>query len=133
MRRARVLLAEDHPRVAAELRRLLESEFDVAGVVGDGHALLREAEALAPDAIVTDIVMPGLDGIAATAILLARHPDARVVLVTAHDDPELAERGHEAGALAYVAKLAASRELVPAVHTALRGERYRTSGGRCDA
>jgi DNA-binding NarL/FixJ family response regulator len=130
MARARILLAEDHPRMAAELRRLLESEFDVAGVVGDGHALLREAEALAPDAIVTDIVMPGLDGIAATAILLAQHPNARVVLVTAHDDPELAERGHEAGALACVPKLAASRELVPAVHRALRGERCRMSGGR---
>ena len=44
MERARVLLAEDHPRVAEELRRLLEREFDVVAVVGDGIALLHEAD-----------------------------------------------------------------------------------------
>jgi DNA-binding NarL/FixJ family response regulator len=124
MARPRILLAEDHPRVADELRRLLEAEFDVAAVVGDGHALLRQAEIVAPDVIVTDIVMPGLDGIAATSALLARRPDARVVLVTVHDDPELASRGYAAGALAYVVKLTASRDLIPAIRAALRGERY---------
>jgi CheY-like chemotaxis protein len=108
MGRPRIVLAEDHPGVADELRRLLEAEFDVAAVVGDGHALLREAEIVAPDVIVTDVVMPGLDGIAATSALLARRPDARVVLVTVYDDPELARRGYEAGALAYVVKLNAS-------------------------
>jgi DNA-binding NarL/FixJ family response regulator len=119
-----VLLAEDHPRVAEELRRLLESEFDVVGVVRDGHALVREADALRPDVIVTDIVMPGLDGIGATAELLARRPGARVVLVTVHDEPEMVERGFAAGALAYVVKLNASRELIPAVRSALRGVRH---------
>jgi DNA-binding NarL/FixJ family response regulator len=74
--------------------------------------------------IVTDIVMPGLDGIEATGVLRARSPDARVVLVTVHDDPELADRGYAAGALACVVKLTANRDLVPAVRSALRGERY---------
>lgn len=124
MGRPRVLLGEDHPRVADELRRLLEQEFDVAAVVADGQALLREAEAIAPDVIVTDIVMPRMDGIRATEALLSRRPGTRVVLVTGHDDPELVERGHAAGALAYVVKITASRDLVPAVHAALRGERY---------
>jgi DNA-binding NarL/FixJ family response regulator len=126
MGRPRVLLAEDHPRVAQELRRLLEREFDVVAVVGDGDALLREADASHPDVVVTDVVMPGIDGIAATGALLARRPDARVVLVTVHDDPELAERGYAAGALACVLKLSAARELVPAVRAVLRGERYRS-------
>ena len=126
MRRPRVLLAEDHPRVAQELRRLLERDFDVVAVVGDGDALLREADASHPDVVVTDVVMPGIDGIAATGALLARRPDSRVVLVTVHDDPELAERGYAAGALACVLKLAAARELVPAVRAVLRGERYRS-------
>jgi DNA-binding NarL/FixJ family response regulator len=126
MGRPRVLLAEDHPRVAQELRRLLERDFDVVAVVGDGDALLREADASHPDVVVTDVVMPGIDGIAATGALLARRPDSRVVLVTVHDDPELAERGYAAGALACVLKLAAARELVPAVRAVLRGERYRS-------
>ena len=118
------MLAEDHPRTAQALRTLLESDFDVAAVVGDGHALLREAETIRPDVVVADISMPGLDGISATEALLTRHPGWRVVLVTVHDEPELIERGYAAGALAYVMKDTVSRELIPAVRTALRGERY---------
>ena len=124
MSRPRVLLAEDHAHVAHELRRLLEVEFDVVAVVGDGHALLREAAAVAHDVIVTDVAMPGLDGIAASRTLIAQDPDARVVLITVHDDVELEERGYAAGALGYVLKLAAIHELVPAVRAALRNERY---------
>ena len=122
--RPRVLLAEDHPGTARALCTLLEREFDVAAVVADGHALLREVEAIRPDVVVTDISMPGLDGITATEALLARHPTSRVVLVTVHDDPALVERGYATGALAYVMKDMATRELLPAVRTALRGERY---------
>src|SRR5215813_14675083 len=111
MPRARVLLADDHPQVAEELRRLLEPEFEVVKVVADGHALLREAESTQPDVVVTDIVMPGRDGITAVAEFLSRHPHTRVVLVTVYDDPELVERGYEAGALAYVLKVSAAHDL----------------------
>ena len=128
MPRPRILLAEDHPRVADALRQLLESEFDVAAVVADGRALLREAEAIHPDVIVSDVVMPELDGIAATEALIARRPDSRVVLVTVCDDPDVAARGYGAGALAYVLKATASRDLVPAVRAALRNERYVAGG-----
>ena len=124
MSRPRVLLAEDHAPIAEQLRGLLEPEFDVVAVVVDGPTLLRAAEELEPDVIVTDIVMPGLDGIAATGALLAKRPGTRIVLVTAFDGPELAERGYAAGALAHVAKHSAGRELVPAVKAVLRGERY---------
>ena len=124
MDRPRVVLAEDHARVAEQLRKLLEPEFDVVATVADGHALLRAADELRPDVIVTDIVMPGLDGIAATAALLARRPGTRVVLVTVHDNPELAERGYAAGALAYVSKHSAGHELRAGGPGRLRGERY---------
>jgi DNA-binding NarL/FixJ family response regulator len=124
MARSRVLLAEDHPRVAEELRKLLELEFDVVAVVADGDALIREADILKPDAVVTDIAMPGCDGIAATQAVLARRPATRVVLVTVHDNAELAERGRAAGALGYVLKISAAHDLVPAVRSALRGEPY---------
>jgi len=128
-----VVLAEDHAEIAQQLRTLLESEFDVVAVVVDGDALLPAADEFRPDVIVTDIVMPGLDGITATVELLARHPSTRIVLITAHDNPDLTERGYAAGALGYVSKHRAGQELLAAVRAAVRGERYVSShirGGR---
>ena len=119
-----MVLAEDHAGVAEQLRSLLAPEFDVVAIVADGNELVRAVEAVRPDVVVTDIVMPGLDGIAATAALLARHAGTRVVLVTVHDDPDLAASGYAAGALGYVSKHRAGQELVAAVRAAVRGERY---------
>src|SRR5262245_16036538 len=124
MQRPRIVLAEDHAEMAEQLRGLLVSEFDVVAVVANGQALLHAAEVTHPDVVVTDIVMPELDGIAATAALLAKQPAVRVVLVTVHDEPELVERGQAAGALGFVSKHRAGYELLPAVKAVLRGERY---------
>jgi DNA-binding NarL/FixJ family response regulator len=119
MPRARVLLAEDHPGVAEQLRAILETEFDVVGVVPDGSALLTAADELTPDVIVTDIAMPRMGGLEATVRLIGRTPHARIVLVTANDEPAVRRRGLAAGALGYVAKFAAEHDLVPAVRAAL--------------
>ena len=125
------MLAEDHGPIAEQLRSLLASEFDVVATVTDGHALIQVEETVRPDVVVTDIVMPGLDGIAATALLVARRPGTRVVLITIHDDAELAERGYAAGALGFVLKHRAGAELPAAVRAAVRGERYASPlGGR---
>ena len=130
MARPRVLLAEDHAPIAAQLRALLEQDFDVVATVGDGRSLLATAETMHPDAVVTDIAMPGLDGLAATSALRDRHADIPVVLVTIHDDPEVMRAGFEAGALGYVLKRDAPDHLLPAVHLALRGERYVSKNAR---
>jgi DNA-binding NarL/FixJ family response regulator len=119
-----VLLAEDHMETAKQLRALLQPHFDVVAVVADGRALLSAAAALTPDAIVTDISMPLLDGIQASALIRSRDPDARIVFVTVHSEPILVERCIAAGALGYVLKDAAGDELVTAVHAALGGDRY---------
>jgi DNA-binding NarL/FixJ family response regulator len=124
MTRARVVLAEDHAEVAEQLRHILEAEFEVVAMGGDGHALLAAAQRFGPDVVVTDIAMSGLDGISATRELLRRCPATRVVLVTGHDDPWLVEQGLGAGALGYVLKARAGEELIPAVRAALRGELY---------
>jgi DNA-binding NarL/FixJ family response regulator len=132
MTRPRVLLAEDHAETLDLLSLLLQREFEVLGSVQDGHALISAAQQMAPDVIVTDISMPGLDGIAAAAIIRRVDPLARIVLVTMHTEPSLVARGLAAGALGYVLKLAAGDDLVPAVHAALEGRRY-VSAALCSA
>ena len=80
MSRPRLVLADDHPETRALLRGLLDTEFDVVGLVADGPALVRAAQLLTPDVIVTDIGMPGMDGIAAATEVLRTNPGMRVVL-----------------------------------------------------
>jgi DNA-binding NarL/FixJ family response regulator len=125
--RVRILLAEDHPVVAAALHAVLEPEFEVIVTVGDGNALVAAAQTLTPDVIVTDITMPGLTGIAAAGEILQRNPHARIVLVTVHNDAAMVQTGLAIGALGYVLKLTAGEELVPAVYAALRGQQYVSS------
>ena len=123
MNRPRLLLADDHQDTRELLRSLLLPEFDVIADVEDGSALVSAAEELSPDVIVTDISMPGLDGIAAATAILRSNPEARIVFVTVDGDSILVERGLATGALGFVLKLEAGDELVPAVRAALRGER----------
>jgi DNA-binding NarL/FixJ family response regulator len=122
--RLRVLIAEDHESVARQLRSLLEVECDVIDVVNDGHSLVAAVEALTPEVIVSDISMPGLDGLAAARIILERQPDARIVFVTVHDDRALARRALLLGVLGYVLKDDASEQLLPAVHAAQAGRQH---------
>lgn len=127
MNRPRVLLAEDHAETAARLRKLLGRDFDVVESVEDGAALLNAAVRLSPDVIVTDIAMPGVDGIAAATEIRRDNPNARIVLVTVHAEPMLVEAGLSAGALGYVLKDTAGDDLVAAVRAALDGQRYVSS------
>ena len=124
MDRPRLLLAEDHADTAEQLRKLLRAEFDVVESVEDGNALVEAAQRLSPDVIVTDIAMPGIDGIAAVVRIRRQAPDARIVFVTVHADAMLVEAGLEAGALGYVLKEAAGDDLVAAIRAALTGQRY---------
>ena len=124
IRRPTVVLAEDHVETADQLHNLLQRHFDVIALVEDGEALVNAAERLTPDVIVTDIRMPGLNGIEACALILRDHPKARVIFVTVHAEPTLVARGLAVGALGYVLKDAAGDDLVPAVRAALGGDCY---------
>ena len=124
MHRPRVLLAEDHAETAERLRKLLRADFDVIASVEDGDALVDAAERLSPDVIVTDIAMPGVDGIEAVTLIRRHNPNARIVIVTVHAESMFVEAGLAAGALGYILKDTAGDELVPAVRAALGGHRY---------
>ena len=128
-----LLLADDHPETAALVRALLEPEFDVVADVRDGRALVAAAERLLPDVVVSDVSMPGLDGISAAGAILRRNPAVRIVFMTVHGDWHMVERGLAAGGLGYVLKVVAGDDLVPAVRAALRGERHISFGlNYCD-
>jgi DNA-binding NarL/FixJ family response regulator len=122
--RPRVVLADDQAATAALLEQLLQADFDVVASVRDGEELVVAAGRLLPDAIVTDISMPVVDGIEAARRILGSNPSARVVFVTVHTDPLLIRKGLAVGGLGYVPKVSAGEELVPAVWAALRGERW---------
>jgi DNA-binding NarL/FixJ family response regulator len=122
--RPRLLLADDHPDTAELLRALVQPECDVVAVVGDGRSLISAAERLSPDVIVSDVSMPGLDGITAAAAILLRNPESRIIFVTVHGDPLMVTRALATGALGYVLKVLAGDDLMPAVRSVLRGERH---------
>ena len=126
MSRPRVLLADDHRMVAEGVKRLLEEEFELVGVVEDGRQLVEAAARLRPDVIVADVTMPHLNGIDALVLLKRDNPDVRVVFLTMHKDAAYARRALEAGARGYVLKHSAQTELFLAVRAALAGKTFIT-------
>jgi DNA-binding NarL/FixJ family response regulator len=122
--RRRLVLAEDHAAVAAQLRDLLATEFEVVRVVGDGQDLVETVKVHAPDVIVADVGLPAVDGLAAARAILDAQPGARIVLVSVRDEPTLIRNALSSGALAYVIKADAGEELVPAVRSSLEGRRF---------
>ena len=124
MDRRRVLLADDHAATLLSWRALLEPEFEVVESVRDGEALVEACERLRPDAIVSDIAMPRLNGIFAAERILQRYPDARIVFATVHADHAILQRAMSVGALGYVLKVRVGEDLLPALRAALRGETH---------
>jgi len=127
MRLKTVVVADDHTIVREGLVALLrDHQFDVVGSVGDGRQLLDAARRHRPDVIVTDISMPGLSGLEVMPHLKTASPDTRVIVLTMHQDAELAARALRAGASGFLLKDSAGEELVNAVHQALQGRVYLT-------
>jgi two-component system response regulator DesR len=120
-----VLLADDQHLVRGALAALLSLEDDitVVGEVGRGDELVAAVERLSPDVVLVDIEMPGLDGLAATAILTTVAPKARVLILTTFGRPGYLRRAMEAGALGFVVKDTPARQLADAVRRVSRGER----------
>ena len=124
MKRARVLIADDHNLVAELCKKLLETDFDVVGMVSDGRAMLSAAEELKPDVIVLDIAMPVLNGLDAGQKVKEMLPMVKLVYLTMNTDAEVAAEAFERGASGYLLKTCAASEMVVAVREALGGKSY---------
>lgn len=122
----RMLIAEDHAIVREGFRRLLEAEagLTVVGEARDGHEAVAFARALAPDIVVMDIGLAGLNGIEATRRILASGGGTRVVGLSMHTDERHVLEMLRAGASGYVPKDAGCAELVAAVRSVAAGGTY---------
>jgi DNA-binding NarL/FixJ family response regulator len=124
MTRSRLLLADDHVLLVQALRTLLEPDFDVVGMVGDGHSLIEETARLHPDIVVLDIAMPLLNGIDAGRQLRAKWPSTKLIYLTMNLDPAVAAEALRLGASGYVLKSSDAAELKQAVREAVQGHSY---------
>jgi DNA-binding NarL/FixJ family response regulator len=127
MKRARILLADDHTLMAEALQHLLQANFDVVGTVSDGRALLKAAADLKPELVVVDIGMPLLNGLDAGEQLKALHPDMKVIYLTQNRDARLAVEAFRRKASGYLLKDSAASELTTAIREALVGRTYVSS------
>jgi DNA-binding NarL/FixJ family response regulator len=122
--RPRILVADDHTLVADLCRKLLETEFEVVGIVNNGRAMVRTAAELKPDVIVVDIAMPVLNGLDAGQQIKEILPTVKLIFLTMNNDIKLAAEAFRRGASGYLVKTCAASELVTAVRDVLRGISY---------
>jgi DNA-binding NarL/FixJ family response regulator len=123
----RILIADDHSLVLAGLSKLLEKEFEIVGVAGNGRELVQLAQECRPEAILLDITMPLLNGIEAARQICKSIPDCKIVVLTQQTGKEYVQAAFQAGAKGYVVKQSAPTELVTALHDVLAGRYYITS------
>ena len=121
----RLLLADDQELVRTALGALLELEddFEVVVSVGRGDQVLAAAREFRPDVALLDIEMPGIDGLAAAALLHAKAPACRVVILTTFGRAGFLRRAMEAGAMGFVVKDAPAATLASAIRRVMGGER----------
>ena len=122
----RVLLVDDHEVVRAGLRALLEAtgHVDVVGEASSGEEAVTKARTLEPDIVIMDLAMPGMDGVQATRSIAALELDAKVLVLTIHDEDEFLVPAMEAGAAGFLNKSAADTDLIGAVEAVARGHSY---------
>jgi DNA-binding NarL/FixJ family response regulator len=119
-----VLLVDDHALVRRGFRRLLEDDDSLAvvGEASDGEEAIRMVDELKPQVVVMDAAMPGTGGLAATRAILAKHPDAAILMLSMHSEETLVGQALDAGAKGYILKNALDLDLAGAVKRVAAGE-----------
>ncbi len=120
----RVLLVDDHMVVRSGLSTVLavHDDMKLVGEAGDGEEAIRLCERLQPDVVLMDLVMPKMDGVAATRAIKERWPQIKVIALTSFKEKEYVEGALKAGANGYLLKNVSAEELVNAVRRAVAGQ-----------
>ena len=121
-----IMIVDDHQIMRQGLRSLIENEgaLTITGEADNGRTALREVHRQDPDVVVMDLAMPDLNGTEATRQILQEKPDVKVLALSMHADKSFVRHVLEAGASGYVLKDSAFDELLNAIRTVGRGERY---------
>ena len=124
MNKIRVLLADDHTILRDGIRALLDDQADieVIGEAEDGLSTVKMVAKLKPDVVIMDIAMPMLNGLEATRQIQRDYPQVKVLILTMHENEEYIRQVLAAGALGYVLKDAAARDLLGAIRAVHQGE-----------
>ena len=122
----RILIADDHSIVRMGLTTLLEMEDDLelVGQSANGEEAVADALRLKPDVVVMDLMMPVVDGVEATAAIMAKIPEVKIVLFTTFPTSDLIAKAIDKGAKGVVFKSAADTELVKAIRAVASGKSY---------
>lgn len=126
----KILLADDHKMLREGLRALIENQPDmkVAAEADNGREAVRRAVELAPDVVIMDISMPGLNGIEATRQIIARLPSVRIIVLSMHSDKRFVVEMLRAGAKGYLLKECAAEELINAIRSVSKNVVYLSPG-----
>jgi DNA-binding NarL/FixJ family response regulator len=128
MKRIPVLLVEDHTIVREGLRVLIEAfgDIEIVGEAKTGREAVRMVNDLRPEIVVMDIAMPSLNGLQATRQILKAHPGAKVLILSAHGDPEYVEAVVKVGAMGYLLKQSSSLVVASAIRQLQKGKMFFT-------
>ena len=124
LRLIRVMIVDDHPIVRDGLKNMLLAfdDLKLVGEAGDGNQALAHCGQVQPDVILMDMVMPGMDGIAATRAVLAHCPQMKVIMLTSFVEDKLVQNALEAGASGYLLKNAPINTLADAIRSVYAGQ-----------
>jgi DNA-binding NarL/FixJ family response regulator len=122
----RVLVVDDFERWCRQICSMLQklAELQVVGEASDGLEAVQRARDLQPDLILLDVGLPGINGIEAARRIRELSPTTKILFVSEGSSPDVAEAALGTGARGYVIKSDAGTELLPAVESVLRGERF---------
>jgi len=126
MKRPRIILADDHNLLVETFKAFLEPHFEVVATFADGHRLVEDAPALAPDVIVLDVGMPIMNGLIAGQRLKQLMPRVKLIYLTMNQDPDVAAEAFRLGASGYLLKSSAASELVHAISEVMLARTYIT-------
>lgn len=126
MKNTKILIVDDHEVVRDGLKNILTSldNISIAGEAGNGEDAVKMYISLKPDLVIMDISMPGMNGIEATRVIKEKDPDARILILTMHDNQEYLNQIIRSGAKGFILKNTDKEELLDAVKTVAAGDNF---------